>query len=202
MIGKFKPARGFTLFEVLIAVSIFALIAAMTMTNLIQVGKAGEQVSKTQRQLADIQFALSYLGKDLAQRIDRKVRDQYGDVQPGLLVDVNRLVFTRAGWNNLLQQPRSNLQRVEYRLVDTNLQRRYWPQLDQGFEEQVLEQALLTEVEDFSVKLLTRGEETLENWPPLTESAAQQQPVALELILELKDFGVIRRVFEMSNVQA
>ena len=200
MIGKRHQASGFTLFEVLIAVSIFALIAAMTMTNLIQVGKTGEQVSAAQRQLADIQFALGYLGKDLAQRIDRKVRDQYGDEQPELLVDADRLVFTRSGWSNLLQQPRSNLQRVEYRLVDSTLQRRYWPQLDQGFEEQLLEQALLTGVEDFSVRLLTRGQETLEIWPPAVDQAAQPQPVALELTLELQDFGLIRRIFELSNV--
>ena len=202
MIGQRHQASGFTLFEVLVAVSIFALIAAMTMTNLIQVGKTGEQVSSAQRQLADIQFALGYLSKDLTQRIGRKVRDQYGDEQPELLVDADRLVFTRSGWSNLLQQPRSNLQRVEYRLVDNILQRRYWPQLDQGFEEQVLEQQLLSGVEDFSVVLLTRGEETLKNWPPLSEAGAQQQPVALELTLELQEFGVIRRIFELSNVQA
>ncbi len=198
--SKRPSADGFTLFEVLVAVSIFALIAAMTMTNLIQVSKTGEQVSAAQRQLADIQFALGYLAKDLTQRIDRKVRDQYGDEQPELLVDDGRLVFTRNGWSNLLQQPRSNLQRVEYLLVDTSLRRKYWPQLDQGFEEQALEQELLSGVEEFSVVLLTRGEETLRNWPPVG-SSTQQQPVALELTLELEDFGVIRRVFEISNVQ-
>ena len=197
--GRSQP--GFTLFEVMVAVSIFALIAAMTMTNLIQVGKSGERISESQRQLADIQFALGYVAKDLSQRINRGVRDQYGDQQPALLIEEARLVFTRSGWSNLLQQPRSNLQRVEYRLVDNSLQRKYWPQLDQGYEEQALEQNLINGVEAFSVALLTSGNETLDSWPVDIASTSTAKPIALELTLQLQDFGLIRRVFEIYNVE-
>lgn len=198
MTSRSQP--GFTLFEVMVAVSIFALIAAMTMTNLIQVGKSGERISESQRQLADIQFALGYVAKDLAQRINRGVRDQYGDQQPALIIEEGRLVFTRSGWSNLLQQPRSNLQRVEYRLVDDSLLRKYWPQLDQGYEEQALEQNLIGGVEAFSVVLLTSGNETLDSWPVDVQGISTVEPIALELTLQLQDFGLIRRVFEIDDV--
>jgi len=149
--------RGFTLFEILIAVSIFAVIGTIAMTSLIQVGRTGERVTQQQQLLSDIQFTLGYFGKDWSQMIDRKVRDQYGDVQSQLQLNENGLRFTRQGWSNLLQQKRSNLQRVEYRLQDNTLQRRFWPQLDQGYSEVAVEQDLLGDVEKFEVKLLTGG---------------------------------------------
>jgi len=195
-----SKSNGFTLFEVLVAVSIFAVIGAMTMSSLIQVGRTGEQVTESQRQLSEIQFALAYLGKDITQMVNRKIRDQYGDEQSQLIIDEGRLAFTRSGWNNLLQQPRSNLQRVEYVLVDDVLQRNYWPQLDQSYTEVKIEQTLLKGVEDFSVKLLTKGTEEIESWPQDTQGNTTPKPVALELNLELLKFGKVQRVYEIANV--
>lgn len=193
-------SRGFTLFEILVAVSIFAIIGTMTMSSLIQVGRTGEQVSESQRQLSQIQFALGYLGKDVIQLVNRKIRDQYGDEQPQLKIAENSLVFTRSGWSNLLGQPRSNLQRVEYRLEDDNLQRRYWPQLDQAYTEVSVEQNLLSGVEDFSIRLLTAGKQTYEDWPPDETLATQpEKPVAIEMTLNLTDFGEIRRIYELTD---
>ncbi|MBT3205851.1 MAG: type II secretion system minor pseudopilin GspJ [Gammaproteobacteria bacterium] len=194
-----KNFKGFTLFEVLVAVSIFAVIGAMTMSSLIQVGRTGEQVTESQRQLSEVQFALGYMGKDVIQMVNRKIRDQYGDEQSQLIIDEGRLTFTRQGWNNLLQQPRSNLQRVEYALVDDVLQRRYWPQLDQSYSEVKIEQVLLKGVEEFSVKLLTKGKEEIESWPQGDQDSSELKPVALELNLELVKFGKVQRVYEISG---
>lgn len=195
-----KNVKGFTLFEVVVAVSIFAVIGAMTMSSLIQVGRTGEQVTESQRQLSEVQFALGYMGKDIIQMVNRKIRDQYGDEQSQLIIDEGRLTFTRQGWNNLLQQPRSNLQRVEYALVDDVLQRSYWPQLDQSYSEVKIEQTLLKGVEDFSVKLLTKGKEEIDSWPQGDQDSSELKPVALELNLDLLKFGKVQRIYEIANV--
>ena len=172
----------------------------MTMSSLIQVGRTGEQVSESQRQLSQIQFALGYMGKDVIQLVNRKIRDQYGDEQPQLKISENSLVFTRSGWGNLLGQPRSNLQRVEYRLEDDNLQRRYWPQLDQAYTEVSVEQNLLSGVEDFRIRLLTAGKQTYEDWPlDETLTTEPEKPVAIEMTLNLTDFGEIRRIYELTD---
>jgi general secretion pathway protein J len=191
---------GFTLFEVLIAVSIFALIGTIAMTNLIQVGRAGERIGNAQQRLSDIQFALGYMAKDITQLINRKVRDQYGDEQNQFMLSENILQFTHSGWANLLQQTRSELQRVAYRLDDEKLLREYWPQLDQGYTEDKVKQALLDGVEKFEVRLITSGDEKLETWPPEEGTDAGLVPVAVEISLELKDFGLVSRVFEVANV--
>lgn len=191
--------RGFTLFEILVAVSIFAVISSMTMSSLIQVGRTGEKVSESQQQLSEIQFALGYLSKDIVQMSNRKIRDQYGDEQPQLLIAENRLVFTRNGWSNLLQQPRSNLQRVQYQLVDNNFQRVYWPELDQSYTEVSVTQTLLQKVEEFSVKLLTKGQESFESWPLDAQNTSAASPVAIELTLKLTGLGQVQRIYEISD---
>ncbi len=191
--------RGFTLLEIMVAVSIFALIAAMTTTNLVQVGKAGERVSEAQRRLAEVQFALAYLGKDITQIIDRKIRDQFGDEQPGLKLTEDSLAFSRTGWSNLLQQPRSDLQRVEYLLNDSQLVRRYRFHLDQPYTDGPIEQPLLERVSDFSVKLLTQGKQEYEIWPPDTETGDSEEPIAIQITLDIDDIGLIYRVFELNN---
>lgn len=194
-----RSIRGFTLFEILIAVSIFAIIGTIAMGSLIQVGRTGERVSDAQYQLSQIQFALGYLGRDITQLVNRRVRDQYGDEQPQLKIDEKSLVFTRAGWSNLLGQPRSNLQRVEYRLEDDILQRRYWPQLDQSYTEVSIEQNLLSGVEDFSVRLITLGKETYESWPIDFQANDPVRPVAIEFTVELTNFGRIQRIYEVAD---
>ncbi len=192
--------KGFTLFEVLVAVSIFAVIGAMTMSSLIQVGRTGEQVSEANQQLSEIQFALGYIGKDITQIVSRKVRDQFGDEQHQLLIAENKFTFTRQGWSNLLQQNRSNLQRVEYSLEDETLVRRYWPQLDQAYTNEKVDQKLLQNVEEFSVKLITEGQkEKVESWPLDAMNGSNARPLALELTLNIKGFGEVRRIYEVAD---
>jgi general secretion pathway protein J len=191
---------GFTLFEVLIAVSIFALISTIAMTNLIQVGRAGERISNAQQRLSDIQFAMAYMAKDMTQLINRKVRDQYGDEQSQFVLTDNVLQFTHSGWANLLQQTRSQLQRVAYRLDDEKLWREYWFQLDQGYSEQQVKQALLDGVDKFEVRLITTGDDKLETWPAEDGADPTIQPVAVEISMEVKDFGLVSRVFEVTHV--
>ncbi len=194
-----RSQYGFTLIEIMVAVSIFALIAAMTMTNLIQVGKAGEQVSEAQQRLAEVQFAMAYLGRDLLQLTDRGIRDRFGDEQPQLKLAEESLAFTRGGWNNLLGQPRSDLQRVEYLLEDEKLVRRYWLQLDQGFEEDKIDQTLLSGVGELSARILTVGDQSYDQWPLDELGQTPERPVALEVTLELTGFGRIHRVFELND---
>ena len=200
MIKKPTYIDGFTLFEVLIAVSIFAVIGTIAMTNLIQVGRAGERISNAQQRLSDIQFAMGYMGKDLSQLINRKVRDQYGDEQDQFMLNDNVLQFTHNGWANLLQQTRSQLQRVAYRLDDNKLMREYVLQLDQGYSEQQVKQALLDDVEDFEVRLITTDTEKMDAWPVDDGTTTSLIPVAVEVSLNVKGFGLVTRVFEVPNV--
>ena len=194
-----KTCKGFTLFEVVVAVSLFALIVVITFSNLWQIGRSGEKIVSTQQEIANLQFAFSYLARDIKQMNPRKIRDQYGDEQSAFLLSDDAVTFTRAGWSNLVGQKRSNLQRVSYQLKDKTLTRVYWPQLDQGYQEEKLEQVLLRGIEDLSLELLTVAEKKIATWPDINRSDTNSdKPVALEIAITTTSMGQIKRIFELS----
>lgn len=112
-------SKGFTLLEVLIAISISAGIgvaAVQLLSNASGAAVAGEDQSA---ELAALQRFNQVVSRDIQQFINRPVRNEYGDSLEGLLLDFDDypLEFTRTGWRNspVTENPRSNMQRVAYR---------------------------------------------------------------------------------------
>jgi general secretion pathway protein J len=62
--------------------------------------------------------------------VPRATRNEAGDPTPAFEGAPDRFALVRAGWDNLDDAARPNLQRVEYALVDGRLLRRQWPMLD------------------------------------------------------------------------
>src|SRR5690554_591497 len=112
--------RGFTLLEVLIAVSITAMIGVGATQLLSNVIESRQAIDIRADQLASLQRFNMVVSRDIEQIINRPIRDEYGEEQPALMLETGQylLEFTRAGWRNspLAQEPRSELQRVAYRL--------------------------------------------------------------------------------------
>lgn len=117
-----KAFAGFTLLEVLVAVSISALVgiaAVQLLSNISNIGRATETRSD---ELGEIQRFNQILGRDIGQFIDRPIRDEYGDTLAELMLGSGDypIEFTLAGWRNtpITDDPRSVLQRVAYRTED------------------------------------------------------------------------------------
>lgn len=112
-------SRGFTLLEVLVAVSISAMIGVAAVQLLSTVGDTSRATEARSADIAALQRFNQVVSRDISQLINRAVRDNYGDSQAGLLLDSGDypLEFTRAGWRNspVSEDPRSTLQRVAYR---------------------------------------------------------------------------------------
>jgi general secretion pathway protein J len=127
--------RGFTLVEVLVALFVFALIAAAAVA-LLGVSVRAQDASRLKLdEVGDLQRTAAALGGDLAQAVDRPTRDAGGTRLPafagersGAAVPFLRLV--RGGWSNLDGAGRPTLQKVEYRLAGDALERVAYPQLD------------------------------------------------------------------------
>jgi general secretion pathway protein J len=114
------------------------------------------------------------------------------------LVDV-----TRVGWSNTAGQQRSTLQRVSYALVDDVLKRSYMVNLDNVQGTQPVVQDLFTKVKAIQLRYLDGNSQTwLNQWPPPTMPPNEGQstrPVAVEIIIEFKDWGRIRRLIEVAG---
>jgi general secretion pathway protein J len=113
--------------------------------------------------------------------------------------------LTRAGWSNTAGQQRSTLQRVSYALVGDVLKRSYQINLDTVQGNKPVVQDLLTGVVGVQLRYLDGNQAWQNKWP---EGAAiqngstadlQSRPVAVEIIVQFKDWGAIRRLVEVSG---
>jgi general secretion pathway protein J len=191
--------RGFTLLELIVVLAIFAIFAVMAYGGLDSVLKTRTQVEAAQDRLADLQRAYLRLRNDFQLLRPRPIRDGFGDVQASLTAgDRGYVEFTRAGWRNPLNLPRSGLQRVAYRVEEDQLIRSSWRVLDRAQDSQPLDTVLLDQIEDVQWQYLDASRAWHSRWPDTdtTEDRAEAAPpIGVEVRIRTKDIGEIHFLF-------
>jgi prepilin-type N-terminal cleavage/methylation domain-containing protein len=110
------------------------------------------------------------------------------------------LDVTRAGWSNTAGQQRGTLQRVSYALVDGVLKRSYTMNLDTVLGTKPVVQDLLTGVKGIQFRYLDVNQSWQSQWPlSSSTSDLQTRPVAVEVVIEFKDWGRVRRLVEVAG---
>ena len=110
------------------------------------------------------------------------------------------LDITRAGWSNTAGQQRGSLQRVSYALVDNVLKRSYTVNLDVVQATKPVVQDLLKNVKGIQFRYLDVNQNWQSQWPlSLSVADLQSRPVAVEVVIEFKDWGRVRRLFEVAG---
>lgn len=207
--------RGFTLMELLLALAIFALMSAMAYSGLAAILRGRETVDAALERTQALQSAIYRIQTDLEQTTARSIRDQYGDAQPALIGNAqDGLSFTHNGWRNPLQEKRSYLQRVTYRLDDKDhLERLHWRVLDRAQDSAPVETDLLGDVKSVEWRYLSDDDKWIDRWPPPNQGASPQAgaaiipgsnsstklPRAVELRLETKTMGETRHLFYIAR---
>ena len=199
--------QGFTLLELLIASIIFAIMAIMAyggLDNVLSNSKVSEQALK---RLQQAQQSVSVLNRDFSQIIQRSIRDEYGNTQPYLSAGNNLdylVEFSRGGRVNPANLLRSSLLRVAYRFEEEKLIRLQWQQLDRAQGIEPKQTTLIDDIENVTLRFLDDNGEWQEQWPPLNTASAGAQtatttkPAAIEIVMQLKDWGDIRRLYAMN----
>jgi len=195
-----RGTAGFTLLELLVALSIFALVSVMAYGGM---GQVLEQRARTEAQaerLKYLQLAFNVMSRDLEQMVERGIRNEFGD-PVGPLVGgsgFQGVEFTRAGYPNPARLPRSELQRVAYVTDQDRVLRRTWRVLDRAQDSQPGEQVLMEGVDRFSLRFLDAGNEWHDNWPPPgQDGAAVGLPKAIEVVVESETFDRLRWLFRL-----
>ena len=194
--------RGFTLIEILVAIAILGVMAAMAFGGLNAVLTQREVALGSLQRLAGIQRTVTALTDDFAQLTPRAVRGALGRTSDPPLIgdgrDENVERLTRSGWRNPGRLPRSQLQRVAYRLEDEVLYRDYTWVLDPVLGDEPVRQAMLEGVQALSLEYLDQGDEWQNQWPPLQSQApGAEWPRAVRITLALVDLGEIVRLVEV-----
>jgi general secretion pathway protein J len=200
-------SRGFTLLEVMVAVAVFAVVAALAYGGFNQLSQQRDIVERSANRTRAVQSAVQRMSEDFEMLEPRPIREPLGEtLEPALRVTEARVDtiadLTRAGWTNPAGMTRSTLQRVTYRLQDNKLQRAYWNALDRTLTAEPTSAVLLDKVRNVAFRFMDQNQSWHQQWPPLGYSgpdASRLRPIAVEITIELEDWGKIVRLVEVSG---
>ena len=197
-----NPQRGFTLIELLVALVILAVISVAGYRSLDAVLQTRERVAAETRKWQHLAFFFARLNQDLAQVVQRPVRDEDGVTERAALIgnlvtvgeDDAELIFTRAGIPDqgaALQAP----QRIGYRLDQGSIVMLRWPALDQAPRVKPVRYPVLEGVREIKFRYLDKNKIWQLQWqyPTLLNNL----PIAIELTLTLTSDEAITRVFAL-----
>jgi len=194
---------GFTLLELLVAIAVFALLAALAYGGLNAMMRTAQGTSEAREGLAQLQRGLRVLDEDMRYVIARGARDGLGAPQPAFasgsdghaLLDFTRSVRPREGF-----QP-APLERVRYWLDGATLVRQSWNPPDAARLEPDTELILWREVEAIRFDFLDASLQSRPAWPPPNVDTPGL-PRAIELRLRLKDNEELRRLMVLPEFPA
>jgi general secretion pathway protein J len=117
---------------------------------------------------------------------------------------VSIVTLTRAGWANPAGIQRSALQRVTYVLENGTLRREHWPVLDATMTTTTVRRELLDKVKSVTLRYMDVSFNWRDQWPPQALAGdptanLRLRPIAVEVTLELEDWGSIVRVIEIAG---
>lgn len=206
-------AGGFTLIELLVALLVFAIMSAMAYGGLEAVMRTRTEVHDAEQRTRTLQLAMFRLQTDIDQLRNRPVRDSMGDTRPSLMFDdaTDRLIFTRGGWANPLQERRSTLQRVAYGFEDGDLVRYAWRELDRAPDNHPARVVLARHIKSLTWRFLGQDHQWHDSLQtrdqslsPVTPGGADKaqpasRPLAVEVNLNTKDWGQLRYVLALPH---
>ncbi|MDP3704487.1 MAG: GspJ family T2SS minor pseudopilin variant LspJ [Legionellaceae bacterium] len=186
--------QGFTLIEIIIALSIFATIAVITSSVLYESFKIRERVTIQSEQLSTLQLAITLLQRDTAQLVFRPVRGNEMHLFPALIGQANYLEFTRGGAVNPMSlEQRSTLKRVAYLCEQGKFIRRIWSQLDTPDRDDYHDNVLLNNLKTCSFAYMGSDNIMKPVWyqvpSPTNMRKKPRLPKAVQLTITLKNWG-------------
>ena len=202
--------RGFTLLELLVAMFIAAVMFAMGFGAIHQALTGHDAIKDQQAKLLEMQTAMRVLEQDFVQLAPRPIRAPVGySWLPALLATTTTqpiVQLTRAGWTNPNGLQRPGMQRVAYFFDNGTLRREYWTVLDPTQTNTTIKRDLMTHLKSVSFRFMDQSRQWQPQWPPITVAGAfaqemtlRERPIAVEITLEMEDWGKLVRVLEITG---
>lgn len=205
-----RHQQGFTLLEILVAITIFTLIGMASNTVLSRVLEGDEISQQRFQELQRLQRVMLTIERDFLQAANRPVRVE-GEKNEVVMSggsnifdsEADGVGFVRAGWMNpQLILPRSNMQTVAYRLSEGRLEKLYSNYVDNVVGAEPKIKVLMENVTDFQVEFYLgpkRDEDDNSNWGDVYTGSALPEAIAVSITTE--QFGTITRKFLMTPGQ-
>lgn len=189
---------GFTLIEIVVAVGIFAVIAAIVFPATLQFLEIRERVVEKHRRIVGLQKTFQFLTNDLRFTANRLVKDEYGEAGKTTLIlkDKNLMEFT-SSYPSLEIEGVSIPRRVHWRLEDGILQRVQYPVMDPDAETRTFVQDLLSDVKEVEINVTAfdgTRDKTDDTWEEQT-----RLPDLIEVTIEMNNKQRFYRALSMQS---
>lgn len=196
---------GFSLVELLVALAVFAALAAAAYGGLAEIARVRGALAERQDRFAAVVRAVSTFERDLRQAVSRPVRGNGREELPALAGAADRIELTRLGFANPRAEPRSNLERVAYAVDARRLMRGRYPVLDRAPGTTPTAALLVDGVDALRLRYLGTDGAWRDMWPPADAGAAagtqvnQLLPRAIEFRIDVAGTGELRRIVELPS---
>ena len=199
--------RGFTLIEVLIAITLFAVMSGLAYRGLASILNAKERVTQENTKWRGVAMFFARLEGDLLAAVPRPIRDS-NNLQAEAFIakpvfskeNEGQLMFTRMGLpgaEGVLAAP----QRYGYRLKDRTIETLVWPVLDQGQRTVPAVYPVLDGVTALRMRYLNATNQWVDSWPVgvANSATAPRLPKAVEVSLTLESGEELTRLMLVSS---
>ena len=190
-VSKSTRAKGFTLVELLVAITIFAVLSALGWKVFDYISKVKERNTMHEACLSQLQEAYQQILRDTVQIVPLTANIN-GNIQTALSLQNGRLSFSKTGVTDPLDQGIAPDERIEYefRADEQKVYRHKFKNLNQTGSDQPDSSVLLENAEQFEILVLNPNE--LNHWPDpsadLSQSSEQQRlPRGLKIKLKVND---------------
>lgn len=197
-----KPARGFTLIEVLVALVIFAVLSALSYRSLSVLLQTRERVEAETTRWREVMIFFNRLDSDFKRHVNRPVKLQK-QTQPAWLAKPElenendaQLIFSALGnpeQNGWLMDTR----RMAYRLKAGNVEMLIWPVLDSDAANKPASYPVLTGVKTFTLRYMLNKSHTWVNAWPVVDVNSSVFPKAVEVSVTLVSGEKMNRIYSL-----
>lgn len=194
-----KSNKGFTLIEILIALTVFAILASITSSTLYYAFSTRTRVNEQSERMSTLQLAISLIQQDTSQTIERAIRGNDMRLFPIFVGRTEYMEFTRDGDVNPGSiDKRSTLKRIAYVCENGTLIRRTWDGLDPENRNIHADKPLIDNLTECHFGFLNQNLEVFSEWRADAVNQNQNKeslPKAIQFNLTLRDQGEINLLF-------
>ncbi|OGV29189.1 MAG: type II secretion system protein GspJ [Legionellales bacterium RIFCSPHIGHO2_12_FULL_35_11] len=195
--------RGFTLIEIIVALAVFAIIAAITSSILYQSFQIKERTENQSKLINQLQLGLILINKDISQIVERPVRGNQMHLFPSFIGQTDYLEFTRGGNTNYLStQKKSNLGRIAYICKNKKLLRRTWSELDTPDRDNYHDRIIFNNLINCSISYIGMHQNIVPTWYQYATrqndlNTTSPLPKAIKFDLNFTNLGEIKLDFKI-----
>lgn len=195
--------NAFTLFEILIALVIFAILGIIVAVGLRRTLESNQRANDADKRLQQLEITQALIRRDISAIVDRPITDRDGQTLPTVQIKPDVIEFTRGGLtNNLTNQPVSDLQRIEYRYSNGKIIRTLWPTLDRLTNSHATSMVLLANVSSFDIEAYDQDNVLHNSWPfvshseviTLNKTPPSSLPKAIQITFTINGQGTIQDI--------